>query len=468
MMRSDLAFSLGTGVFLLLVLLTRWRWRRTKTAPAPPRSHRGKRAPQPFAGYTRKPECELCEQAGAFHPQMPGAPPSRMGFPRGRRRDLETTGHFWPHAEWAYHGRVDWGNSRAKGHPNGRRGRQLVCLSCRSDFLETLGTPCHAKQLASDTLVWAIAALAEGLGIRAVARVVETAPNTVLGWLVEAAEHLEACSRCQVHDLPVEPVQMAELFAWLRAVKAGEGTEAEAMKRLSRALYGVWGAMDPVCKLILAVDVGDRIRALAQRLLHQVTQVLAPEGAPLVLTDGCRDYRTALVTHDGQGIQPKRRQGKGRWPTPRGMLQPRRLYAQVVTSSRRRRLVGVTHRIIFGAAATIKAILAKRGWPIKTSFIERLNRDFRQHVAAIGRRVNPLCNHEAGLRQQLAIFHTDHNVVLPHASVRLPRPDATHGLAAGQHWRQQTPAMAAGLPDHIWSLREGLMFRVPPWPPPLV
>jgi hypothetical protein len=46
----------------------------------------------------------------------------------------------------------------------------------------------------------------------------------------------------------------------------------------------------------------------------------------------------------------------------------------------------------------------------------------RQHVAAIGRRVNTLCKHEAGLRQQLALFQVYHNFVLPHASLRLPLP----------------------------------------------
>jgi transposase-like protein len=86
---------------------------------------------------------------------------------------------------------VDWGNIRANGHPNGRRWRQLVCLSCHGYFLETYGTPFHAKQVDPDKLVWAIRALAEGLGIRAVARIFETDPNSILGWLVEAAEHLE-------------------------------------------------------------------------------------------------------------------------------------------------------------------------------------------------------------------------------------------------------------------------------------
>ena len=139
---------------------------------------------------------------------------------------IDTTGHFCPQAACSYYGWVGWGNIRANGHPNGRRWRQLVCLSCKRHFLETHGTPFHGKQVEPNKLVWAIAALAEGLGIRAVARVFESDPNAVLGWLVEAAEHLEAFSRYFVHDLHVEQVQMDELFALLSAVKEGEVTEA--------------------------------------------------------------------------------------------------------------------------------------------------------------------------------------------------------------------------------------------------
>jgi hypothetical protein len=70
---------------------------------------------------------------------------------------------------------------------------------------------------------------------------------------VEVADHLEAFSRHVVHNLDVEQVQMDELFALLSAVKDGEVTEAQAIKRLSRSPHWVWVAMDPVCMLILAV-----------------------------------------------------------------------------------------------------------------------------------------------------------------------------------------------------------------------
>jgi transposase-like protein len=245
-----------------------------------------------------------------------------MTFTRGHHRHVETTGHFCPHATCSYHGWVGWDKIRANGHRNDRRWRQLLCLGCHGYFLETTGTLFHAKQIEPDRLVWAIGTLAEGLGICAVARVFEVAPSTVLTWLVEAAEHLEAFSRDLLHDVAVEQVQMDELFALLSAVKDGEIAEDAAITRLSRSPHWVWVAMDPVSKLILTVDVGERTLAMAQRLVHQVTQVLAPDCAPLFLTDGFRDYLTALATHYGRWIQPERRQGKGPMPKPRWMPLP--------------------------------------------------------------------------------------------------------------------------------------------------
>jgi hypothetical protein len=145
---------------------------------------------------------------------------------------------------------------------------------------------------------------------------------------------------------------------------------------------------------------------------------------------------------------------------------PQLLYAQVVKSYRRRRIVAVKHRVVFGTMARVKQVLAARGWQINTAFVERLNLDIRQRVAAVGRRVNTLCQGADGLRQQLAVFQTYHNFVLPHASLRQPllTPEATHGRGSARLGRPCTPAMAAGLTDHVWSLQEVLLCRVPPWP----
>jgi hypothetical protein len=140
----------------------------------------------------------------------------------------------------------------------------------------------------------------------------------------------------------------------------------------------------------------------------------------------------------------------------------------VIKTVRRRRLVRVTHRMVFGTLAAIEQVLAAHGWQINTAFIERLNLSIRQHVAAVGRRVTTLCKHEEGLRQQLMLYQVYYNFCLPHASLRqpLPQPEPTHGTGSARQWRPCTPAMAAELTDHVWTLREVLLFRVPPWPQP--
>ena len=117
---------------------------------------------------------------------------------------------------------------------------------------------------------------------------------------------------------------------------------------------------------------------------------------------GVREYPTALLTHFGHWVQPERRQTKGPLPKPRWMPMPRLLYAQVIKVTRRRRLVEVKHRVVFGTKAAVEQVLTACGWQINTAFIERVNLSLRQHVAAIGRRVTTLGKGEDGLRQQLA------------------------------------------------------------------
>jgi transposase-like protein len=245
-----------------------------------------------------------------------------MVVTRGRHRLVDTAGHFCPRDACSYDGWVGFGNLRANGHPNGRHWRPLLCLGCRGYFLEPHGPPWHAQQVELDTLVWAMAALAEGLGLRAVARVFEVNPNTVRDWLIAAAEHLEAFSHDFLRHVDVAQVQRDALFARRSAVKDEELTEAQAIQCLSRSPHGVWVAMDPISPFILTTDVGDRTLAMAQRLVHQLTQVLAPECAPLFLTDGFRESLTALVTHDGQWMHPERRQANGPRPMPRWMPHP--------------------------------------------------------------------------------------------------------------------------------------------------
>ena len=245
-------------------------------------------------------------------------------------------------------------------------------------------------------------------------------------------------------------------------------SEEGAIERLSRSPHWVWAALDPESKVLLTIDVGERSVAMAQRVVHQVVQVLAPDCVPLFLTDGFKEYMTALLTHYGQWVQFPRRQATGPAPKPRWMPLPQLLYAQVIKMVRRRRLVRVHQRVVFGTREAIQQVLAACGWQINTAFIERLNLSIRQHIAAVGRRVTTLCKGKDGVRQQLVLYQVYYNFCLPHTSLRQPLlvPEPTQGTGSAKRWRPCTPALAAGLTAHVWTLREVLLFRVPPWPQP--
>jgi IS1 family transposase len=376
--------------------------------------------------------------------------------------------HFCPHAGCDYQGWLGLGNLRANGHPSGGLWRQLYCRACHGYFLETYGTLLHGKRLPVELLVRVLACLAEGLGIRATARVFEVDPNTVLQWLLEAAEQLQAFTRYFLCDVHVEQLQLDELSAVIRALRTGQISAGDAIERLEPGRPWVWTAIDPVSKLLLVIEVGPRTLAMAQRVVHHVVGVLAPGCVPAWVSDGFKAYLPAILSHCGWWVHPERRQDKGPVPKPRWMPLPGLLYAQVVKQYRRKRVVGVQHRIVFGTREAIEHVLAAWGWQINTAFIERLNLDIRQRVAAVGRRVKTLCQSADGMQYQLAVCHVYYNFVLAPASLRQPllAPEATNGRGSAKVWQPCTPAMAAGLTDHVWTLQEMLRFRVPPWPQP--
>jgi hypothetical protein len=107
------------------------------------------------------------------------------------------------------------------------------------------------------------------------------------------------------------------------------------------------------------------------------------------------------------------------------MPLPALLYAQVVKSYRRQHIVGV------------QQVLSACGRKINTAFVERLNLDIRQRVAAVGRRANTHCQGAVGVRQQVAVYHVYYHSCLPHASLRQPLPglEVTNGHGSAKWYR---------------------------------
>src|SRR5260370_346361 len=186
--------------------------------PASPAAAQPKRKsstePKAFEGLTHKPHCVLCEQEINETAPAPPRRPDPMPLTHRRPRTVDTSQHFCPHTDGDDRGWLGLNTLRANGHPSGGPWRQLHCASCDGSFPEHHGTILHGKQAAVELMVRVLACLAEGLGIRATARVFEVDPKTVLHWLGEAAARAGLHpgvwdGRVQgVHELAVEPLRL--------------------------------------------------------------------------------------------------------------------------------------------------------------------------------------------------------------------------------------------------------------------
>ena len=178
--------------------------------PITPRRTRSK-APPPFVSLPHKPPCALCAHEASHPTPPPPMRPDPMPPTHRRPREVDTSRHFCPHVHCDYRGWLGLGNLRANGHPSGGPWRQFHCTACDGYFPEHHGTIFHGKRVAVELIVRVLACLAEGLGIRATARVFEVDPNTVLQWLVEAAEQRKAWSAYFLCNVHVHQLQLDEL-----------------------------------------------------------------------------------------------------------------------------------------------------------------------------------------------------------------------------------------------------------------
>jgi IS1 family transposase/transposase-like protein len=443
-------------VLYVWLLLNHWAlWEIIRLAGGKPvrkrkRKPQGSGEPGSFPGLTQKPICQECEKEEQQRKGGVEAPP--MIVPgRGRPAEIDTSRQFCPAEECCYYGWLGRGNIVANGHPSGGLWRQFYCRVCGRYFLETHGTVFFGRREAVPLLLLVLAALVEGLGIRAAGRVFGLDANTVESWLVAAAKQMMGFAAYVMVDLEVEQVQLDEIFATLgHLLKAGVG-----LGEVQASSNWLWTAMDPVSKLLLVMVVGDHSLAV----VHQVKRRLAAHCLPVFLTDGLAHYKLALLTHFGRWALAEEGAIKPRWFPVAGLV-----YAQVIKTVRRGRLVRAKQCLVFGSLEEVRARLGRWGWKINTAFVERLNLSIRQHVAALGRRVLTRAQSPVGLTHQAMLFLIYYNFCLAHASLRLPldTPQPTRGTGSLRRWQERTPAMAAGLTDHVWSLREVLLYRVPP------
>jgi hypothetical protein len=176
-------------------------------------------------------------------------------------------------------------------------------------------------------------------------------------------------------------------------------------------------------------------------------------------SDGLRLYFYAVTAHFGQW----ERSGRRRWQVAATLL-----YGQVQKRYRRRRLVQVTRRLLCGTWRQFRRALQQLGLSgtLNTAFVERLNLTVRQGVPALSRRTWATARTSTSLLLHLEWWRGYYHFVRPHRSLRvaLPACRAQAGQRRPCRYGSRTPAMAAGLTTHRWTVAQFLAIPCCPAP----
>jgi IS1 family transposase len=210
----------------------------------------------------------------------------------------------------------------------------------------------------------------------------------------------------------------------------------------------IWIAFDAVNKVVLASVVGKRTAHHAVGLVEEVKRVTA-HMPTLFSSDQLPQYAEALLQVYGNRLQPPRKPGPGRPPSPWLMPPDDLQYVQVVKHYKKGRVCKVERRIVYGDPVQIDAILRSSGVSgnINTAHIERNNGTIRHIDARCTRKTLRFSKSPKNHRLQLALSLAYYHLCRPHRTL------------SKRHGHPTTPFMAAGLTDHVWTMREVLATR---------
>ena len=441
---------------LCFLLCLAWLWHRNwahhdlrhlATKTAPPMVHRLLKPRTPLDC----PACRLTSTApsgGGLAP-APVRPWSEVKSRRGAPKRVNTAGFACPNPQCRYCGITDAHMHALVGdgkHGRAERIQTFRCQACRTTFSARRDTLLYRLKTPSHQIAIVLSALAEGLDPSAAERVFGFRQATITTWLTRAGEHAQLLhKRCFCH-LRLPHLQLDELRTRLR--------------HHTQVLW-LWLAIDPLSKLLPVLHVGPRTQRSAYTVIHCLRQILATSCVPVFTSDGLNLYFYALTAHFGQWTEVCWRGRTVRqWRVAAGLI-----YGQVKKCYRRRRLVRVTHVMRLGTEDALKAALQGLGFSgrLNTAFIERVNLTVRHGVAALARRTWATAQQSPHLLAYLEWWRAYYHFVRPHESLRvaLVQPRERGGKLVAQHYRQRTPAMAAGRTTRRWTAREVLSYPLP-------
>jgi hypothetical protein len=203
---------------------------------------------------------------------------------------------------------------------------------------------------------------------------------------------------------------------------------------------------------------GERSAENCKKAVQEVYDRTAGKGAMLLTSDAYPAYATAIEEVYGEWVQPVRKPGPGRPPGPRLELPVGLVYATVGKKREKGRVVEVIKAVVFGWWCLLDCWLRRSvvSNTINTSFVERNNATDRRQNGRKQRKTYGFSRDKRMHDAATYFVSYSYNFCWP---VRTLRVEDDEG------WQARTPAMAAGLADHVWSLREWLTYPAKPRSP---
>src|SRR5215467_7444188 len=343
---------------------------------------------------------------------------------------MDPTTVFCPNRHCPARGQTGQGNIGI----HSQKEQRFICHECHKTFSATKGTALYRLRTAAETVSLVVTLLAHGCPVQAIVAAFGFDERTIADWWARSGRQGQA-----VHEYLVEqPRDLGQVQADELRVKKQGGI--------------VWMALAMMVKtrLWLGGEVSEqRDMLLIRRLIERVRRCAGCRPL-LICTDGLVSYIRAIretfrdPVRTGQGGRPRLRP----WHNV--------LIAQVVKRYERRRVVDTERRIVDGTPARVETLRRRSQGDgvINTAYIERLNATFRERLAPLARRCRALARETLTLHEGMFVVGTVYNFCTPHASL--------------SQVQRTTPAMAAGITDHCWTMYELLSFHGPlsRWVPP--
>jgi transposase-like protein len=340
---------------------------------------------------------------------------------------------FCPNATCVACGQIGKGNIGI----HSQKERRYKCEVCGKTFAETKGTPFYRGHKSAIEMVLVITLLAHGCPVAAIV--------AAFGWDERTVQRVQ--EKAGLHSQAVH-AHLVEQPRDLKQVQADEiWVKAQGM------ILWLAMALQVESRLWLGAVVGKRRDQTLLKALIQKVRACALCRPLLFCVDGLSTYLQAIRDTFREPL-PTGKAGRPRLRPWDGLH-----IAQVAKQYCGRRVVGVVQRICQGAPAQVAALLqASQGLGgINTAYIERLNATFRARLAPLVRRSRCLVQQIPTLHAGVYLVGTVYNFCTYHESLRVELLLPHHR----RRWLRRTPAIAAGITDHLWSVSELLWFKVP-------